>query len=154
MAPGEWGDFELELEWSISPCGNSGIFYRGSEALDAIWESAPEMQILDDTCHPDGRVPNRTAGAVYDLYTPTEAAARPAGAWNAVRVVARGPRVEHWLNGVRVVAYDQSTADWAARLGASKFRDMAAFGTLRRGVIALQDHGDAVRFRTIRIRPL
>lgn len=148
-----YGDFELELEWMISECGNSGIFYRGAEGdYGNIWETAPEMQVLDDTCHPDARYPSHRAGANYDLHTPTEDVVRPAGEWNEVRIVARGPHVEHWLNGVRVVEYEQGSEDWEARVAVSKFRQMPSYGQHMTGHIALQDHGDEVWYRNIRIR--
>lgn len=149
-----FGDFELELAWKISDCGNSGLFYRGALGNDAIWQTAPEMQILDDTCHPDARYPSHRAGANYDLYMATPGVVEPAGAWNEVRIVARGPHVEHWLNGERVVAYEQGSEAWAARVAASKFRTMPEYGTLLQGVIGLQDHGDPVWFRDIRVRRL
>ena len=79
---------------------------------------------------------------------------KPAGQWNAVRVVARGPHVEHWLNGQKVVEYEQGSADWAAKVKASKFKDWPNYGKAMRGRIGLQDHGDTVSFRNIRIREL
>ena len=149
-----YDDFELALEWKIAPCGNSGIFYRGGEAGAAIWETAPEMQVLDDACHPDAEFPSHTAGAVYDLYVPTADVVRPAGEWNEVRIVADGPHVEHWLNGVKVAEYEQGSEEWNARVAASKFDAMPGFGTHRSGPIGLQDHGDLVWYRAIRIRRL
>ena len=158
VAAGAYDDFELELEWQLAACGNSGVFYRGEEspALDAPWRTALEYQLLDDTCNPDGVHPSHRAGALYDLYVPTADADRPAR-WNRSRVVADGGRVEHWLNGERVVVAEQGSRSWDARVAASKFRDGAAFpayGTRRGGVVALQDHGDTLRVRAVRIRPL
>ena len=149
-----YGDFELELEWKVAPCGNSGIFYRGAEGAEYVWNTAPEMQVLDDTCHEDAQYPSHRAGAVYDLYTPSADVARPGGEWNAVRIVARGPHVEHWLNGTRIAEYEQGSDDWNARIQASKFRDEPGFGTHLSGLIGLQDHGDLVWYRNIRIRRL
>lgn len=149
-----YGDFELELDWKISDCGNSGIFYRGAEGNDYVWQTAPEMQILDDNCHSDARYPSHLAGSNYDLYAAAPDAVRPAGEWNEARIVARGPHVEHWLNGQKVAAYEQGSEAWAARVAASKFRTMPNYGTQRTGVIGLQDHGDPVWFRDIRIRRL
>lgn len=148
-----YGDFELELEWMIAECGNSGIFYRGAEGgYSNIWETAPEYQVLDDACHPDARYPSHRAGANYDLHTPTEDVVQPAGEWNTVRIVAHGPRVEHWLNGIKVVEYEQDSEDWEARVAVSKFREMPSYGQHMSGHIALQDHGDEVWYRNIRIR--
>lgn len=149
-----YGDFELALEWKVEPCGNSGIFYRGAEGAEYVWNTAPEMQVLDNTCHPDAATPAHTAGAVYALYAPTEDVTRPAGEWNEVRIVADGAHVEHWLNGVKIAEYEQGSDDWNARVAASKFAEEPGFGTHREGVIGLQDHGDLVWYRNIRIRPL
>ncbi len=149
----EFGDFELELEWRIEPGGNSGIFYRGGDA-DPVWKTAPEMQVLDDAAAEDRHDPKHRAGSVYDLYAPERAAAKPAGEFNRVRIVARGARVEHWLNGVRVASYDLDSEEWKRRVAASKFAAYPGFAVLRRGRIGLQDHGDRVQFRNIRIRPL
>lgn len=158
IAEGVYGDFELELEYRISECGNSGVFYRAAEGdgLAFPWQTGPEYQVLDD-CHPDAQYPSHTAGSLYDLYVPTADAARPAGEWNAVRIVVRGDRVEHWLNGERVVEAEVGSADWDARQAASKFRDPASFpgfGTYAEGVVGLQDHGDDVWYRNLRLRPL
>jgi hypothetical protein len=149
-----FGDFELALEWKVAPCANSGILYRGGETAEALWETAPEMQILDDDCHADARFPSHRAGANYDLYMATPGVVRPAEEWNEVRIVARGPHVEHWLNGQKVVEYEQGSPAWQARVAASKFRTMPGYGTLMAGVIGLQDHGDPVWYRDIRIRRL
>lgn len=153
VSDAQFGDFELALEWQVAPGGNSGIFYRARDA-EPVWESAPEMQILDDALAEDRHEPSHRAGSVYDLYAPSEPAARPAGEYNHVRIVARGGRVEHWLNGRLVARYDLDGAEWKRRVAASKFADLPGFATARRGHIALQDHGDVVRFRNLRIRPL
>ena len=149
-----YADFELTVEWQVAPCGNSGIFYRGAPGAEYVWNTSPEMQVLDDACHDDAQYPSHRAGAVYDLYTPTASVARPGGEWNVARIVADGPHVEHWLNGTKVAEYEQGSPEWAARVAASKFRDEPGFGTHRTGLIGLQDHGDLVRFRSIRIRRL
>lgn len=146
-----WGDFELRLEWSVDPGGNSGVFYR---AIDGVQWSGPEMQILDDAGHPDGAIATHRAGACYDLHAPAQDAVRPAPEWNAARLVVRGASVEHWLNGVRVVAYELGSTAWRERVAASKYRDVAAYGRAPRGHLVLQDHGEGVRFRNLRIRSL
>lgn len=148
-----YGDFELALEWKISACGNSGIFYRGDPEQEP-WRTSPEMQVLDDACHPDSKYPSHRAGSNYDLYTATPGVVRPAGAWNEVRIVARGSHVEHWLNGQKVVEYEQGSEAWQARVAASKFREFDDYGQYMSGVIALQDHSDPVWYRDIRIRRL
>ncbi len=152
-------DFELAFEWSISPGGNSGVKYNVSEAMSAAHTPSTaalgfEYQVLDDAVHPDAaNGPNRTAAALYDLVEPGPAKAlRPPGAWNDARIVFRGGRGEHWLNGARVLAFDVASPDFAARLARSKYRDFAGFAEVRAGHIVLQDHTDAARFRSIRVR--
>lgn len=149
-----YGDFELELEWKVAPCGNSGIFYRGVESEGRIYDTAPEMQVLDDSCHADARFPSHRAGANYDLYMATPGVVRAGGEWNETRIVANGRHVEHWLNGQKVVEYEQGSEAWQARLAASKFRTVPSYGRYLSGVIGLQDHGDPVWYRNIRIRRL
>jgi len=150
----EFGDFEFEIEWKIAPVGNSGIFYRATEATDAIFENATEMQVLDNVRHPDNKTPLTLAGANYGLYPAPADAAKPAGEWNSVRIVAKGPHVEHWLNGKKVADFEMWSADWKTRVAKSKFSEWPNYGLAKRGHIGLQDHGDRVAFRNIRIRPL
>ncbi|HEX9106718.1 MAG TPA: DUF1080 domain-containing protein [Longimicrobiales bacterium] len=150
----EYGDFELELDWRISPGGNSGVFYRGTEEYDELYWSAPEMQVLDNARHRDGRNPLTSAGSDYALYAPVRDVTKPVGEWNHVRIVALGPHVEHWLNGVRLVDYTIGSADWKRRVAASKFGEYPHYGLAARGHIGVQDHGDRVWYREIRIRPL
>jgi hypothetical protein len=150
----QFGDFELELEWKIAPGGNSGVFYRVPEQDAVIWHDAPEMQIIDDAGYKGPLKPTQKTGANYDLNPPLRDATRPAGEWNQSRIVARGNHVEHWLNGTKVVEYEVESADWKERVTASKFAEHPNYGRARRGHIAIQDHGDAVAFRKIRIREL
>jgi hypothetical protein len=150
----QFGSFELALEWRVAPGGNSGIFFHVTEDADHVWQTGPEYQILDDEGHRDGLLPETSAGSNYALHAPAVAAARPAGEWNSARLVVRGDHVEHWLNGERIVAYELGSPEWEALVAASKFRDMPAYGRARRGHIALQDHGDLVAYRNLRIREL
>ena len=147
-------DFELSLEWKVPPGGNSGVFYRALETADPIYHSAPEMQVLDDAGHVDGKNPLTSAGAAYGLYAPPAGVVKPAGEWNTARVVVRGNAVEHWLNGQKVVSYELGSADWKAKVAASKFNDWKAYGTGQEGRIGLQDHDDRVQFRSIKLRAL
>jgi hypothetical protein len=152
----EFGSFELELEWKIQPGGNSGVFFHVVEdsALQYVWQTGPEMQVLDNAGHADGRQPNTSAGSNFALYAPARDVTRPAGEWNAARLIVRGDHVEHWLNGEKLLEYQLGTAEWQRLVAGSKFAEMPRYGRARRGHIALQDHGDPVAFRNIRIRVL
>ena len=124
----EFKDFELRLDWKIAPGGNSGIFYRATEEYDEIYWSGPEMQVLDDAAHPDGHDRLTSAGSDYGLYAAPAGVVRPAGEWNAVRIIVRGNHVEHWMNGIKVVAYELNSADWSAKVAASKFHEWPDYG--------------------------
>jgi hypothetical protein len=150
----EFGNFELTLEWKVAPGGNSGIFYRVAEGAGPTYETGPEMQVLDDERHPDGRSRLTSAGSLYGLYPAPAGVVKPAGEWNAARIVVNGNHVEHWLNGVKTVEAEIGSDDWNQRVANSKFHQWPGFGKASRGHIALQDHGDWVAYRNIRIRVL
>ncbi|MEZ4455178.1 MAG: DUF1080 domain-containing protein [Gemmatimonadales bacterium] len=158
VTDGKYRDFELVLEWRLAEGGNSGIFYRGVEAADpkkrALYFSAPEMQVLDDDRHPDGKSPLTSAGAAYGLYPAPRGATKPIGEWNSARVLIEHNHVQHWLNGVKMADYELGGADWKERVAKSKFNQWPEYGTAAEGVIGLQDHGDWVAFRNIKIRPI
>lgn len=149
-----YGDFELELEWKIGPKGNSGIFFRATEDTKRIYENAPEIQVLDNLGHPDNKTDLTVAGSNYALHPAPRDAVKPVGEWNAVRIVVQGAHVQHFMNGRKVVDYELWTPDWEAKVKASKFVEWPSYGRARRGFIGLQDHGDWVAFRNIRIRPV
>ena len=150
----EFGDFELRLQWKIAAGGNSGIFFRVRREGAQVWECGPEMQILDNARHVDGKEPRTSAGANYGLHAPVRDVTRPVGEWNDVTLRVADAHVEHWLNGVKVVEYQRWSREWEALVKSSKFVTLPAYGRARRGHIALQDHGDPVWFRDLRIRPL
>lgn len=148
--------FELELEWRISEGGNSGVFFRVREipGQEVAYLTGIEMQVLDDDVHVDGGNALTSSGACYALYAPTADVLRPVGEWNEVRLLVDGDRVEHWLNGRKIVEYVIGSDDWNRRVAESKFADWEHFAKYRKGHIALQDHTDRVWFRNIRIREL
>jgi cytochrome c len=149
-------NFELQLEWKISACGNSGIMFNVVESKDYTtpWQTGPEIQVLDNTCHPDAAVEKHRAGDLFDLLTASPATVRPAGEWNRVRLASHNGHLEVWLNGRKTVETDLYTSAWKKLIAGSKFKDMTGFGQARQGRLALQDHGDRVWFRNIKIRKL
>lgn len=150
----QYGDFELALEWKVAPGGNSGVLYRVTEEAERTYHTGPEMQVLDDAAHRDGLDRRTAAGACYGLYPAPAGVVRPAGEWNQARILVRGSQVEHWLNGQRMAQYELGGPDWSARVAASKFQEWPGYGRARRGHIALQDHGDLVAYRNIKLREL
>lgn len=151
----ELGDFELELSWAVVAGGNSGVLFRVVESAQPAWTSGPEYQLLDDDGHPDGADPRTAAGALYGLLAPADdRVLRPVGELNDARIVVRAGRVEHWLNGARVLGWAWDDPALRALVAASKFRDHPAFMTAERGRIVLQHHGEEAWFGPIRVRPL
>jgi Domain of Unknown Function (DUF1080) len=153
-------DFELTFDWKISAAGNSGVKYNVSEELSMA--NAPnhaalgfEYQVLDDNLHEDNKIPSHRAGALYDLIAPNASKRlQPVGEWNSSKIVFRGNHGEHWLNGAKVVEYDLGTPLMDSLLAASKYRTIPNFAQRRAGHIVLQDHGDEVFFRNIKIHVL
>lgn len=156
----EFRNFKLSLEWKISEGGNSGIFYLGKEMESLpIYCSAPEMQILDNARHPDAEMGidgNRKAGSLYDLIPAEPQNANPAGEWNSIEITVYNGTVLHKQNGVNVVEYHLWTDDWNNMVANSKFPALNPdwANVAPEGVIALQDHGDDVWFRNIKIKEL
>ncbi len=149
-----YADFDLRLEWRISEGGNSGIFFGVIEGPNASYESGAEMQVLDNAGHADGLSPLTSAGSNYALHAPSEEVARPAGEWNAARIVRRGNEVEYWLNGVRIVRYEIDSPEWKELVADSNFAAWPDYGAHHEGHLGLQDHGNPVWYRAIRVRRL
>lgn len=154
MTKDQFGDFELRFEWKVSPGANSGVMYRVSETEPASYMTGPEYQVLDNAKHPDGRRAETSAASLYALYPAVGAAAKPVGEYNEARIVVRGKHLEHWLNGKKVVETEINGEDWNKRIGSSKFKGWKKFGQNAEGHIVLQDHGDRVWYRNIRVKKL
>ena len=152
-------NFTLSLEWKISEGGNSGIFYLGTEEFDVVYKSAPEMQVLDNENHPDAKLGidgNRQAGSLYDLIPAKPQNAKPVGEWNKVEITVYKGTVIHNQNGVNVVEYHLWTSEWNEMVANSKFPSLNPnwAEVASKGYIALQDHGDDVWYRNIKIKEL
>lgn len=157
----QFSNFHLKLDWKISEGGNSGIFYLGQETpeYEFIWKTAPEMQVLDNERHPDamlGKDGNRQSGSLYDLIPARPQNAKPAGEWNSVEIICYKGTVVHKQNGETVLEYHLWTPEWEKLVANSKFPELNETwaNVAKEGYIGLQDHGDDVWFRNIKIREL
>lgn len=152
----EYENFEFKIDWKISNCGNSGIIFNvvEDEKYDYVWQTGPEMQVLDNTCHPDSRFTTHKAGDLYDMIETKFPTVRPAGEWNNVMIRSKDGKVDFYLNGYKVVDFQMHNDEWKKRIAESKFKDMPDFGLAKKGHISLQDHGDKVWFRNIKIREI
>ena len=147
----EFADFELQIDWRISAGGNSGIMYRVSETKGAPYETGPEYQVLDDDQHGDGKNPLTSAGSIYAVYAPAKKVVKPAGEWNRTKIVAKGNRLEHWLNGEKVCDAEIGSEDWNAKVAKSKWAKVTTYAKETKGKIDLQDHGNKVEYKNIKI---
>ena len=156
ITEGQYQDYELALEWKIAPGGNSGIMFnvQEDEAYERSWHTGPEVQILDNLRHADARIETHRSGDLYDMIAGKFVTANGPDEWNQVRIVSENGKVSHWQNGYEVVTYEMHTPEWDQMVANSKFKDRPGFGKSKSGHIALQDHGDRVWFRNIKIKQL
>ena len=148
----QFENFELRFDWKIEPGGNSGVFFGVSEDGAVAWHSGPEYQLLHNAGHPDGKAPITAAGSNYAVHPPIADMTRPVGEWNRSRLRVNREHVEHWMNGMYLLSYQIGDTEWQRRVTDSKFSELPLYGQSRRGHIAIQDHGDPVWFRNMRIR--
>jgi hypothetical protein len=150
----QYENFELKIDWRVAPGGNSGIMYRVAETEGAPYMTGPEYQVLDNAKHPDGKNPKTSAGSIYAVYAPAKDVSKPAGEWNSSRIVANGRKIEHWLNGEKTAEAEIGSEDWAKRIADSKWKTAKKYGLETKGHIDLQDHGDKVEYKNIKIREI
>ena len=150
----QYENFELAFQWKISHQGNSGVMFRVSEEYDQTYASGPEYQVIDELNYPGDLPPENKAAANFGMHATDNALVYPAGQWNDGKIIVQGNAVEHWLNGTRVLTYEINSENWSARKKASKWKDFPGYASVRKGYIALQDHGNEVWYRNIKIRNL
>jgi hypothetical protein len=154
----KFANFELSLEWKISPQGNSGIFYHVIEdtAFDNPYETSPEYQLIDDLGWPEKLEEWQKTGADYAMNLPDTNAKKlnPIGEWNTSKIVFNKGHVEHWLNGVKILKFTAWDDEWTQHKSEGKWKDYPGYGLSKEGAIGLQNHGSPIWFRNIKIRPL
>jgi hypothetical protein len=147
-----YDQFELRWEWRVEEGGNSGVKYFVLEDQNSA--IGHEYQMIDDARHPDAkRGPKWQTGGLYDVLAAANRPVKPAGEWNESRILVSGEKVEHWLNGAKVLEYELGSPALKAAIAESKFNNIARFGTRQKAHILLQDHGEAVCYRRIAVRP-
>ncbi len=152
MTKDQYKDFDLSVDYKISPKGNSGILYLVTEDSSSSYLSGPEYQIIDDVNFPEKLEDWQHTAANYAMNTAPNAHPKPAGEWNTARIVKKGNMVEHWLNGEKVVSYELHNDEWNKNKAAEKFADVASYGAADKGYITFQNHGSEAWFKNIKIK--
>ena len=153
----EYENYDLKLEWKISKNGNSGIIiniHEDAAKYNETYKTGPEIQVLDNDGHPDGKILKHRAGDLYDLIKSSSEPVKGPGEWNAVEIICNKDNLQIFMNGTNVVTTTMWDDNWKQLIAGSKFKDMPDFGTFKKGKIALQDHGNAVWYRNIKIKQL
>jgi hypothetical protein len=158
MTDSTYTSFILSLDWKISEGGNSGVFWGvfENEQYTLPYLTGPEIQILDDAGHPDGANKTHVSGSLFDMIAPSENVVHPVGEWNTMvlEINHKNNFGKVWLNGTEIVTFPVSGAEWDNMIQNSKFKEWKGFGTYKTGGIGLQDHGNAVSFKNIKIKDL
>ncbi|MDG2012476.1 MAG: DUF1080 domain-containing protein [Pirellulaceae bacterium] len=147
-------NFVFTFDWAVTEGANSGVMYKVGLGDSAPYLSGPEYQILDDAKHNDGKNPLTSAASLYGLFPSGDAKTNPVGAWNQGKIVISGNTIQHWLNGKLAVETEVGSPDWNKRLNKSKFKDWKKFAVNKEGHLCLQDHGDEVWFKNLKVTKL
>lgn len=152
----EFENFHLTLEWKVDSASNSGVIIQAQEdpKYNYPWLTGPEIQVIDNNAHPDAKIKKHRAGDLYDLVAGAPETVKPVGEWNLMEVIQNKGKLDLFLNGTKVVSTTQWDENWSTLIAGSKFKSMPDFGKFKKGKISLQDHGNAVWFRNIKIKPL
>jgi hypothetical protein len=153
----EYDNFHLKADWKLAKKGNSGIIFYVHEdktKYPNTYETGPEMQVLDNAGHADAKIPKHRAGDLYDLISSSREPVKPAEEWNHAEIICNNGKLQFFLNGVSIVTTTMWNDDWKKMVANSKFKSMPDFGTFKKGKIALQEHGEEVWYKNIKIRRL